>query len=217
MLGGRLVVDGQLGNMAVDVHAGTTLAGDGSIQGSVTVLNSGTLAPGDLTPGSVGDLSVGSLLLGGVGSTSTTILDIYGSETHAGVAGTDYDALKGTDLEYGGALKLDFWNTQAFSDWTVFHLFDFTGSMTEHLGSIQSLASVVTDYNDLIFTHVVGSDGFWVWGAEASNGQTLLFYEATGNLVVVPEPSAIVIAGIGVAIAAWRFRRRRCVPSQPTV
>ncbi|MEI7862907.1 MAG: PEP-CTERM sorting domain-containing protein, partial [Planctomycetota bacterium] len=212
VLGGALIVDGKLGNTAVGVHAGATLGGNGSVDGVVTVLDSGTLAPGDLLPGSVGDLSVGSLLLGGVGSTSTTLLDIYGLGTHAGVAGVDYDSLKITNasgLEYGGKLQLDFWNTQAFADWSVFRLFDFTGALTDHLGSIQTLASVVTDYNDLVFTHALGAGDYWVWEAQAKNGQTLLFYEATGTLVVVPEPATIVIAGLGIAISVWRRCRRR--------
>ena len=212
VLGGALIVDGKLGISAVDVHAGATLGGNGSLGGVVTVLDSGTLAPGDLLPGSVGDLAVGSLLLGGTGSTGTTLLDIYGLGTHSGVAGVDYDSLKITNasgLEYGGKLQLDFWNTQAFADWSVFRLFDFTGATTDHFGSIQTLASVVTDYNDLIFTHTLGAGGYWVWEAQASNGQTLLFYEASGTLVVVPEPATIVFAGLGIAISVWRRYRRR--------
>jgi T5SS/PEP-CTERM-associated repeat protein len=212
VLGGSLIVDGKLGNTAVDVHAGATLGGNGSVGGVVTVLDSGTLAPGDLSPGSVGDLSVGSLLLGGVGSTSTTLLDIHGLGTHPGAAGSDYDSVNITNtngLEYGGKLQLDFWNTQAFADWSVFRLFDFTGATTDHFGSIQTLASVVTDYNDLIFTHALGAGDYWVWEAQAGNGQTLLFYEASGVLVVVPEPATIVFAGIGIAISVWRRYRRR--------
>jgi len=212
VLGGTLIVDGKLGNTAVDVHAGATLGGNGSIGGVVTVLNSGTLSPGDLSSGSVGDLAVGSLLLGGTGSTGTTLLDIYGLGTHPGTAGVDYDSLKITNpngLEYGGILQLDFWNTQAFADWSVFRLFDFTGATTDHFGSIQTLASVVTDYNDLIFTHTLGAGGYWVWEAQASNGQTLLFYEAAGTLVVVPEPATIVFAGLGIAISVWQGYRRR--------
>jgi len=212
VLGGALIVDGKLGNTAVDVHAGATLGGNGSIGGVVMLLDSGTLAPGDVLPGSVGELSVGSLLLGGVGATGTTLLDIYGLGTHPGVAGVDYDSLNITNtngLEYGGKLQLDFWNTQAFADWSVFRLFDFTGATTDHFGSIQTLASVVTDYNDLIFTHTLGAGGYWVWEAQAGNGQTLLFYEASGTLVVVPEPATIVFAGLGIAISVWRRYRRR--------
>jgi len=50
-----------------------------------------------------------------------------------------------------------------------------------------------------------------VWWTNAnSSGQSLKFAEATGNLIVVPEPSTIVIASIGAAMAGlWRFRRRK--------
>jgi hypothetical protein len=33
------------------------------------------------------------------------------------------------------------------------------------------------------------------------------------QLVVVPEPGALLLAGVGVAAAMWRWSRRRRVPS----
>jgi hypothetical protein len=42
----------------------------------------------------------------------------------------------------------------------------------------------------------------------ASGGQTLTFSQATGNVLVVPEPTTIALAGIGVAFAAAVARRR---------
>ena len=43
---GTLQVDGALGNTAVNVQSGTTLAGKGAIGGSVTIQDGGHLAPG---------------------------------------------------------------------------------------------------------------------------------------------------------------------------
>lgn len=42
-----------------------------------------------------------------------------------------------------------------------------------------------------------------------ANGNYFYFDQTNGNLVVVPEPSAMVVAGIGVALAGWRMARRR--------
>jgi len=48
------------------------------------------------------------------------------------------------------------------------------------------------------------------WTNPNSSGQSLKFAEATGTLIVVPEPSTIVIASIGAALAGlWRVRRRK--------
>jgi len=206
---GILVVTGQLGDTDVTVGGGTQLSGDGTILGSVTVADSGTLSIGSSGGSLYGDLAVGSLLLGGSASTATTLMDIQGSGNQAGTAGINYDSLVVSNpggLTYGGALGLTFWNTQTFSDWTVFHLFDFTGTAHEDFESITSLAAVGNVYGGLIFN---GPGVSGAWTADVSNGQTLMFNQASGSLVVVPEPSTILGAVVGIGIAAWRYRRQR--------
>jgi hypothetical protein len=63
----------------------------------------------------------------------------------------------------------------------------------------------------------VSSTGFyagtWTDNADgtfslASGGQTLTFSQATGNVLVVPEPATIALAGIGVVFAVAAARRR---------
>jgi len=43
----------------------------------------------------------------------------------------------------------------------------------------------------------------------APDGTFLVFQAATGNLVVVPEPSTMVFAGLGVAMSGWTMWKKR--------
>jgi len=73
------------------------------------------------------------------------------------------------------------------------------------------LTLVGTNYTGLTFTKSAG-----VWSSQGTSlaNQTLTFTEATGTLVIVPEPAANALAAIGAAVAAWKARRisRRRAP-----
>ena len=51
-----------------------------------------------------------------------------------------------------------------------------------------------------------GSEWFTPQGTD---GTWLVFQAQTGNLVVVPEPSTIVFAGLGVAMSGWTMWKKR--------
>ena len=184
---GSLFIDGTQASGAVQVDAGATLGGSGAIGGAVTMF--GVLSPGN----SPGVLSVAALVLGG---SSTSIFEIDGT-----TRSTQYDGLNITGSSgptYGGALSLVFGNGSAFGNNDVFNLFDFTGAAAGDFSSVTSTGFYSGSWSV--------SSGEW---SLQSGGQTLTFSQSAGDLVIVPEPTALALTGIGIAAAAWARRWRR--------
>jgi fibronectin-binding autotransporter adhesin len=194
-----------------DMAAGTTtsvagyLGGSGTFAGSVSMTSSGTLSPGGtsvaggLITDTIGKLTMANLTLGSSVTTQLTVADL-----------TSYDQIVGSNsLTYGGNLALTLTGTQAYAKDTIFNLFKDFSSRSGDFSSI-TLAAAGTPYSGLTFTNLGG--GIWETGSTAAPlGEYLRFEQSTGNLVVVPEPSTFVLAGLGAVLAGaqvWRRRRR---------
>jgi hypothetical protein len=184
------------------VQAGT-LGGNGSIAGDVEVDDGATISPGSAA-NTFGALGVGSLRLR---SDATADMAIGG--TAAGL----YDQIVSLgEVRYGGALELNF-TTGGFANFDVWQLF----SGSSHVDSFDSV-SATGAYGDLTFNYL--GDGEWqATGGLLAVGQSLSFYEddshaigtryQAGQLVLVPEPSTVVFAGIGLVVAGWRAWSQR--------
>ena len=185
---GGLKVNGSIGGGGLSVAAAAWLMGTGTINGPVTV--SGTLSPGT----GPGVITLGSLVLT---DTSTTVIDI----ASAGTRGSAYDGVSILDpsgLTYGGTVSFAFGGS-AIANNTTFDIFDFTGSSAGSLAAIESTGFYAGTWTPL------GSGTFQL----VSGSQTLTFSQATGEVIVVPEPAAIAVAAVGLGTIGLALLRRR--------
>lgn len=214
---GSVVVDGGASVYlnGANTYTGSTtvksgvLGGNGTIAGAVTVQNGAFLTPGSAA-NTTGALGVGSLQLN---SGATVAMSISG--TAAGL----YDQVVALgNVNYGGTLAIDF-TSGGFANFDVWQLFS-GASHSGHFSSVTASGS----YGDLVFTYL-GSGEWQATGGSLGVGESLAFYEdnshaigsryQAGQLVLVPEPSTIVFAGIGLLVLGWRrlAKRRRAAQS----
>ncbi|MCE9630045.1 MAG: autotransporter-associated beta strand repeat-containing protein [Planctomycetia bacterium] len=184
---GTLIVTGLLsGSGAVTVGAGATLGGSGTLSGPVSVLAGAVIAPGT-SPGTLTATSDFTLV-------SASILNFELSGTDATVGNGINDLITvGGGLTLAGTLNVAELSTfSAVANGTQWRLFDYAGTLT---GSSLTFGTMPT----------------------LAEGQSFQIDTATPNqvnLVVVPEPHTLVLAGIGAATLAWRLTRRRVQTSR---
>jgi autotransporter-associated beta strand protein len=187
VLSGTLAVNGSLGSAPLSIAASAWLQGTGTIAGPVSV--AGTLSPGN----SPGVITLASVVLDG---TSTTRIEVNGTTRGSQYDGVDVTGSSGS-LTYGGLLSLSFGNVSALPNHMTFDLFNFTGG---YLGTYSAVSS--TGFYSGTWTPL-GSGTFQL----VKDSQTLTFSQTTGDIIAVPEPAALALAGMGVGVAGWLIRR----------
>jgi len=200
----------------------TLMAASAGFSGVLTTGTSGVLDTGTsgLTAIAGSFVNNGTLLVNGnfeiggamdLNSTSTVAFSVPADP------GQPNTITYGDGSSYGGNLDLILLGTYANTGTsptlvnpTSFVLFNPTDSVAT--GGFTAVTGLYAA-SPLTFSEVGGAgSGYWASNAIVGgpqDGQYLVFQESTGVLMVVPEPSAVVLAGVGVALAGWRMARRR--------
>ncbi len=207
---GSLVVNGSLQSPNVTVAAGASLGGSGTLAG--TLAGAGLVGPGN-SPGILTAAAVNPSAGLGFAFEFTAADPVYTSPT-----GSLNDVLwltGGTPFASNltSANEVDIYFSQAAVELGTLTGGFFTTNAVDFFANISGAT----------FNYFVQSNsGSYSYGG--SSYQTLAQYDAGKSvtistvaanggqvmqMVVVPEPSAVVVAGIGIAVAGWRLLRRR--------
>ena len=204
---GNLILDGAASEAAIEASTGATvsLSQTPTLNGNFTVGPAGTVGG---VPARANGTFFGTIGDGNIEFQNASNVNV-GVASPASAGGT-YDQFSTTGaINFGGNLNID-WaqvGSTTFANYTSFDLFD-ASSYAGNFSAV-ALAGAAAPYAGLGFTQN-GSE--WTTQAFVGQGgqnQWLVFQSQTGNLVVVPEPSTIVFAGLGVAMSGWTMWKKR--------
>jgi len=196
---GTVALDGNANDSTIDVIGGGTL----NIKNNRTVgdllVTSGTL---QLSGGDSGVANVSNAVTFTPGSVVS--MDIAGLAPGSG----GYDQLVSDTVSFGGSLALDLTGLADLGSivdrGTSFDIFEANG----YSGNFTSVSSVGTaPYGSLSWT--LNAQGDWESSTFGANGNYLGFLPATGQVIVVPEPSTMVFAAIGLVVSGAHVMRKR--------
>lgn len=215
---GTLVVgvngSGSLGNTAVTVNNGGTLAGSGAIAGTVTVATGGTLSPGN----SPGTQEMGGLSLQSGGNYNWQIHDALGI---AGVTeGWDLISVDGTldltNLTDTARFQINVWSLASVGPDVNGDAINFSAASNYQWSIIT--ADVISYNNAFEFSELFeintgainGTSGFsnitngsWFVSISGDNQSVVLNYQA------IPEPSTGVLLLVGIGLGMVRRYLRK--------
>ncbi len=203
---------------------------------SITMQNGSSLRPGG--PDSIGSIFASNDVTLAATSTVDFDIGGGGPSLRA-EPGTDFDQVvfaadyQSGVLTYDGFLNLNFSTSTTFDNGADFQLFNpgEVGTFTGNLAGINPTTTTGSSpYDGLTFTTYdsfseadkeflssyyldkfgvnIGT-GDWISSWNGAGEQRLVFSQSTGTLTVVPEPSTIVFAGIGMAMFGWSSWTRR--------
>jgi autotransporter-associated beta strand protein len=215
---GTLVIDGSLGDTITVVDGGTLIV-NGSIANTTTTVNAGTL----IINGSItSTTTVNGGLLGGNGTTGTVIVNdagAIGAGNSIGTLTTGNLTLNDSAefvFEYNitspNTVTADLINADSFSldleNTAVLTVSNLGLDVALEIGTVLTLVDYTT-WNGGMFlnrpddsTFTVGANTFRISYNGVSGSDTAV------TLEVVPEPTSVLLAGLGLATALFGMRRR---------